>query len=52
MAGLVMNRMPTNRGAAYYYYYYGDPYIADSVYGAAKKGKKRSKKEAEAEADV
>ena len=52
MAGLVMNRMPTNRGAAYYYYYYGDPYIADSVYGAAKQGKKRSKKEAEAEADV
>lgn len=36
MAGLVMNRMPTSRGAAYYYYYYGDPYIANSVYGQGK----------------
>jgi len=44
MAGLVMNRMPTSRGAAYYYYYYGDPYVADSVYGStSKKDKKRKK---------
>lgn len=47
MAGVVMNRMPTSRGAAYYYYYYGDPYVADSVYGSeSKKDKKRKKKEA------
>ena len=45
MAGLVMNRMPTSRGASYYYYYYGDPYIADSVYGADKKKEKKRKKE-------
>ncbi len=40
MAGLVMNRMPSRRGASYYYYYYGDPYTSDSVYGEGKKGKK------------
>ena len=46
MAGLVMNRMPSSRGASYYYYYYGDPYIADSVYGADKnKDKKKRKKQ-------
>ena len=52
MAGLVMNRMPTSRGASYYYYYYGDPYIADSVYGAdqKKKDKKRRNQKADAEA--
>lgn len=33
MAGVVMNRMPGKRGAAYYYYYYGDPYVQNSVYG-------------------
>lgn len=46
LAGLVMNRMPSNRGAAYYYYYYGDPYVKDSVYGseaAAGKGKRKRK---------
>lgn len=36
LAGLVMNRMPTKRGAGYYYYYYGDPYVKDSVYGGSK----------------
>lgn len=40
MAGLVMNRMPSRRGASYYYYYYGDPYTVDSVYGGGRKGKK------------
>ena len=44
MAGLVMNRMPTSRGASYYYYYYGDPYLADSVYGADKKKDKKKRK--------
>lgn len=34
LAGLVINRTPVRRGAAYYYYYYGDPYIKDSVYGS------------------
>lgn len=34
LAGLVINRTPVKRGAAYYYYYYGDPYIKDSVYGS------------------
>ena len=42
ISGLVMNRVPAKRGAAYYYYYYGDPYIKDSVYGSANK-KKRPK---------
>jgi capsular exopolysaccharide synthesis family protein len=45
MAGIVMNRMPTSRGASYYYYYYGDPYVADSVYGAPNKKKKSAKAE-------
>ncbi len=40
IAGLVMNRMPSRRGASYYYYYYGDPYTADSVYGEGKSSKK------------
>ena len=44
MAGSVMNRMPASRGAAYYYYYYyGDPYVADSVYGAGKPSGKKKK---------
>lgn len=44
MAGIVMNRMPSRRGAYYYYYYYGDPYVKDSVYGAseAKTSRRRS----------
>ncbi len=42
IAGIVMNRMPANRGAAYYYYYYGDSYT-DS--GSATKTKKRRKAE-------
>lgn len=42
IAGLVMNRMPANRGASYYYYYYGDSYAEDNVYGNSnKQGKKR-----------
>jgi len=45
MAGIVMNRMPTSRGASYYYYYYGDPDVADSVYGAPNKKKKSAKAE-------
>lgn len=45
LAGLVLNRMPSNRGAAYYYYYYGDPYVKDSVYGAeGQKDKKLKRK--------
>lgn len=46
MAGLVMNRVPSNRGAAYYYYYYGDSYVKDSVYGsdaASAEGKRKRK---------
>jgi succinoglycan biosynthesis transport protein ExoP len=54
MAGLVMNRMPTNRGAAYYYYYYGDSYVKDSVYGsdttATKGPRKRKRRSQEAPA--
>jgi polysaccharide biosynthesis transport protein len=44
IAGLVMNRMPANKGAAYYYYYYGDPYTKDSVYGADKASSKSRRK--------
>jgi polysaccharide biosynthesis transport protein len=35
IGGLVLNRMPTGRSAAYYYYYYGDTYVKDSVYGSS-----------------
>lgn len=49
MAGVVMNRMPTSRGASYYYYYYGDPYVADSVYGSNSKKDKKGKKKTTAE---
>lgn len=42
LSGVVMNRVPIRRGAAYYYYYYGDPYLKDSVYGSP--GDKRKKK--------
>lgn len=44
LAGLVLNRVPTNRGAAYSYYYYGDPYVKDSVYGAAPLSPKGNRK--------
>ncbi|MFN0130093.1 MAG: GumC family protein [Verrucomicrobiales bacterium] len=50
LAGLVMNRMPANRGAAYYYYYYGDPYVKDSVYGSdSAKGKLKRKRKSRSE---
>jgi capsular exopolysaccharide synthesis family protein len=45
MAGVIMNRMPSRRGAAYYYYYYGDPYVKDGVYGSDTSKKKRSRKQ-------
>jgi succinoglycan biosynthesis transport protein ExoP len=38
IAGIIMNRMPANRGAAYYYYYYGDSYTDG---GETKKAKKK-----------
>jgi Mrp family chromosome partitioning ATPase len=38
IAGIVMNRMPANRGAAYYYYYYGDAY--NDAGGKSKKKRK------------
>jgi len=48
LSGLVINRVPAKRGAAYYYYYYGDPYVKDSVYGGTgDKGKKKKRKKKE-----
>jgi polysaccharide biosynthesis transport protein len=41
LAGLVLNRMPTSRGASYYYYYYGDAYESG---GGSKGSKKRRSK--------
>ena len=40
IAGIIMNRMPANRGASYYYYYYGDSYTDN---GSPAKTKKRRK---------
>ena len=50
ISGLVLNRIPKGRGAAYYYYYYGDPYLADSPYGASSEKKKRKSKKQNAAA--
>jgi len=48
LSGLVLNRLPKGRGAAYYYYYYGYPYLANSPYGgSSEKKKRRSKKQAQ-----
>lgn len=52
ISGLVLNRIPKGRGAAYYYYYYGDPYLADSPYGASSEKKKRKSKKPTAEDPV
>lgn len=50
ISGLVLNRIPKGRGAAYYYYYYGDPYLADSPYGTGSEKKKRKSKKQNAAA--
>ncbi|MES2706562.1 MAG: polysaccharide biosynthesis tyrosine autokinase [Verrucomicrobiota bacterium] len=47
MAGVIMNRMPSKRGAAYYYYYYGDPYIKGDVYGGSDPGKSKGRKKSD-----
>ncbi|MES2470100.1 MAG: polysaccharide biosynthesis tyrosine autokinase [Verrucomicrobiota bacterium] len=52
MAGLVMSRMPANRGAAYYYYYYGDSYVTDSVYGSELEPQKMKKSRKASKAEV
>ncbi len=48
IAGIIMNRMPANRGAAYYYYYYGDSYTDG---GETKKAKKK-RRAAESDAKI
>ena len=53
VSGLVLNRIPKGRGAAYYYYYYGDSYLADTPYGGtSEKKKKKSKKQNAAAPDA
>jgi polysaccharide biosynthesis transport protein len=43
LSGLIMNRMPTSRGASYYYYYYGEDYHGESNGKSKSKSKSKQK---------